>query len=74
MARQQEPEGFVWWKHGVVYQIYPRSFADSNDDGIGDLRTLDSHFQPHDLGVDEDVLVANPLEGAEAPIKVRLQF
>lgn len=26
-----------WWKGGTIYQIYPRSFADSNDDGIGDL-------------------------------------
>src|SRR2546430_17050712 len=26
-----------WWKHAVIYEIYPRSFQDSNGDGIGDL-------------------------------------
>jgi glycosidase len=29
-----------WWRGAVIYQIYPRSFADSNDDGIGDLRGI----------------------------------
>jgi len=29
--------GFSWWKHGVIYQIYPRSFYDANGDGVGDL-------------------------------------
>ena len=42
-----------WWRHAVTYQIYPRSFADANGDGIGDLPGITSRL-PYlrDLGVD----------------------
>ena len=42
-----------WWKEAVVYQIYPRSYADSNGDGIGDLRGIIDHLDYiKSLGVD----------------------
>ena len=42
-----------WWTRAVVYQIYPRSFADSDGDGIGDLRGILDHVDHlADLGVD----------------------
>jgi glycosidase len=44
---------YKWWKEGVAYQIYPASFKDSNDDGIGDLAGIMSKLDYlRDLGVD----------------------
>ncbi len=45
--------GHQWWQNAVFYEIYPRSFADSNDDGIGDLNGIASKLNYlKDLGVD----------------------
>jgi oligo-1,6-glucosidase len=49
-----------WWKEGVVYQIYPRSFQDSNGDGVGDLRGIINRLDYiKDLGV--DIIWLNPI-------------
>ena len=50
----------AWWKESVVYQIYPRSFKDSNGDGIGDLRGIIEKLDYlRNLGV--DVLWLSPI-------------
>ena len=41
-----------WWQEEVVYQIYPKSFSDSNNDGIGDLRGITKKLDYlKDLGI-----------------------
>jgi alpha-glucosidase len=57
MVRSQnqpvDSEGHQWWQHAVFYEIYPRSFADSNNDGVGDLKGIASKLDYlKSLGVD----------------------
>ncbi|HVZ28832.1 MAG TPA: alpha-glucosidase [Asticcacaulis sp.] len=56
-----ETNGYVrrWWKEAVVYQVYPRSFYDSNGDGIGDLRGVVEKLD-HIKGLGVDVIWLSP--------------
>lgn len=52
-----------WWKEAVVYQLYPRSFKDSNGDGVGDLQGIISKLDYlKSLGI--DVIWLNPIYGS----------
>lgn len=53
MASPISADGPLWWRNAVVYQIYPRSFADSNGDGIGDIKGIISRIRYlQELGID----------------------
>src|SRR5438093_903939 len=55
LAQQKavDAEGHQWWQHAVFYEVYPRSFADSDNNGVGDLNGITSKLDYlKDLGID----------------------
>jgi oligo-1,6-glucosidase len=63
-ALSQEPDKQKkWWKEAIVYQVYPRSFKDTDDDGVGDLKGIISGLDYiKSLGI--DVIWLNPVFGS----------
>lgn len=59
MSATAAGEARQWWQDGVVYQIYPRSFQDSNGDGIGDLPGIESRLD-HLISLGVDALWISP--------------
>ena len=57
MSRQN----YLWWQTGVIYQIYPRSFQDSNGDGIGDLNGVIERLDYLSDTLDVDAIWLSPI-------------
>jgi alpha-glucosidase len=52
-SEQSQNSHDAWWRHAVIYELYPQSFQDSDGDGVGDLKGIASRLDYlHDLGID----------------------
>lgn len=52
-SKKDNQKNWIWWKHGTIYHIYPRSFFDSNNDGVGDINGIINQLPYlHELGID----------------------
>src|ERR671933_571572 len=50
----------AWWQRGAIYQVYPRSFADADGDGVGDLRGIVAHLD-HIAGLGAEAVWLSPI-------------
>ena len=50
----------TWWKEGIVYQIYPRSFKDTTGNGIGDLQGIIEQLD-YIASLGDDIIWLNPI-------------
>src|SRR3954451_12342997 len=55
-----DESAFAWWQRGVIYQIYPRSFQDTDGDGIGDLNGITARLD-HLAWLGVDALWVSPI-------------
>src|SRR6202049_2071766 len=60
MISKMNDDGELWWRHGIFYQIYPRSFQDSNGDGIGDIPGIIERL-PYLQALGVDAILLSPI-------------
>ena len=53
-------KGSAWWQRAVIYQVYPRSFQDSNGDGVGDLNGISQRLE-HLVALGIDAVWISPI-------------
>jgi alpha-glucosidase len=60
MISKMKQSGGTWWRYGVFYQVYPRSFQDSNADGVGDIKGIIDRL-PYLLALGIDAIWLSPI-------------